>query len=291
MGKILLILLLVAPAWAAASTPADLSASLIVAGTPAEMRVEEWPRSNDGKLCAHFLVHAIGLPVRSVYLTTVGLGSSDLGYENLKRSACDATTSAGRKALLWLPLVDLRGVSIELRVPRDAFPAQGATVDGKIRFASKASVPYDIPVRLATETGGPFWTAVLWFFGIAVPALLTALLAYVGSVLIERFKSHALEGATFDNYTTKNVHQLGDFFKYWYREFIDKPPADGWRDELLRKLHDEQILDNLPRHSGRRVIANIRTGSRQEVSAELSHSFPLWKSEMQDRKGERERKP
>jgi hypothetical protein len=270
------------PARAAVTT--DLDRSIAVSETPSELQLPLrwwWPYGGGSDVCATFLAHGVGGGARSVLVTTAGLGGAQLDVVGTRNDLADSCGGSTRKPLVWLPSVGSPGTWLRLRVPREAFPAAGSAVSGKLRFASASRAPYDVPVQLSTPHPGPFWTALLWFTGLVIPGAI----GFWFFMQQERQKAKNAERLLFESFKASNVPKLRRRFEAWYPAIIANVEHDEhWRANLLNGLSDDGIVQALTAPDRNGLMQAIDSGTPAEITDRLGAIFPVWSSLMRPKR-------
>jgi hypothetical protein len=224
-------------------------------------------------ICVDFSVRALEQPVPKLRITTAGM--ADALLQELSQSGPGlACTGSGAKPTVELDRVDLSERRVRLILSPAAFPQAAAGGSGTILLLQPGKRPAESTVVLRRQEWSPFARASLWFFGIAIPALVTAVLGLLVQRIQKSIEAGAGERADFERFRKERAQDLKQFFEGIYRTTVELPGDDIYVSTMTRELIEARIVLALPRKMRERLLAAIRAADRARVGEELARAFP-----------------
>jgi hypothetical protein len=260
---------------------------VIVAGIPSV--VEFSPRlmaveSGQPPVCVRFFVYAVRGRVRGVRITTTGLG--DARFVAPDRGPAADCKSALRDALPLISLGEVgeSGRQLQMVLPREVFPLSRKPQQGRVLVFADSGPPVEVPLQVQREAAGQFGTAMLWFSGIFLPALVAAALGYAGHVLVERYRAREAEATEFARFKEDRRNDLDSFFGVFYPQLLEAKPSP---DEFATRIETglEEPLSKVPRKRRDALRAELRRRDRTRIIECLVAAFPEWEPQIRKSTG------
>ena len=163
---------------------------------------------------------------------------------------------------------------IRLILPAGAFPDASAGARGKLVLIRTGKPVAEVGLSLQRQDYPPFTKAFLWFWGVATPAILAAIIG----MLVYRYQkstdAKASEDIALDRFRKDTADDLKLFFEELYQVTAKLENDSEYESTMERELAARRILVVLPREARERVIRALRERDRTTVSDVLAKAFP-----------------
>jgi len=225
---------------------------------------------------------------RDVFITSRGLGVVQFTENpSLQDRNCNSKISGGTSGRLSLgDLTTKKQILLQIG-PLDSSKLQSA-LTGTVSVEARSRKPVEISIRVEYPLGTSFWTALTWFFGVVIPAALTALLTYRVNGYLQRAAESrskaANDAAALQAFQSENQAVLDQIFgvpyqvRFWEEGNDDAKFAQG----LEKVFQNYQILAKLPPKEALRLRQRFDDGNRQAIIEELVRLLPQWSKKIQD---------
>jgi hypothetical protein len=260
-------------------TPAPAAASptpgLIAAATPGTIYGTNEP------VCGSFIVAAASRPVSDVVVSATGLDASFSGAR-----APDGCPKDGA-AIGRVGRVSAAGAPVFYRIAATSFPQPGDTTAGMVHITSAGTAPVDVPLALRRKVD----PTSSWLSTVLVPPLVAAIIGVFSALVglriyrAQRMTDQNLaERTQLQAYLTTDAEPLDRFFRGVYRQIAityaaDKTDAGAriWRTNVLKRLHEEHIIDHIPWADRTALVRELSIDSNatpESIANRLSRIFP-----------------
>lgn len=249
--------------------------------------VLEYPQSlleDSALFCARFVIRSFTGTVKRLRLTTSGIGGARLAELSAieKRGGCSNTDLS--RALDTLTFSDVKdsGRVIELIIPKEAFPDTSSGSKGKLIWLADDNPAKEFPVVLQRESYSSRVKALLWFIGIFLPVLLTAVIGLLVYRIQKRGDVSITEKGDFQKFKNERAGELKKFFGGGlYKNIRLTEDADDYRRMMERELANLNIFSFLPSDSREQLLGFLRKGEREKVDKKLAAAFPEYRKEIE----------
>lgn len=252
--------------------------TVLITGLPALVEYPRTPRSilfdSNPPLCVDFSIRAFERVVPIIRLTSTGMNGARLLDQSRNQANLDCVATQRAKTTIELANVDDTERSVRLVLPAGAFPGTAIGTNGRLILLRPGKPPTEVAVALRREDFGPVLKASFWFVGIALPALLTALLG----ILVYKYQKFsaatASDEAELARFRKDEAAELKTFFEGLYQTTVGLPDASTYTSTMQRELAAKRILFALPPKARERVLAAVQKGDRRAAGQELAKLFP-----------------
>jgi hypothetical protein len=247
----------------------------------------------------------IGKPVASLTVSAMGLGPvafavpdangcpSASKIQDGPAQACKVFRGPGGgwtnsfgcwQSVLTLPL-DQHEKVIGVRVPVGLVQQPGNAVEGKIIIDEAVHKALEIPLKIERPSD-PVSTGFQWFFGIAIPALLSFGIGYVALKLNTRFSTRTEQLKAFRSFKDSEYDALDTFFTNFYSGAYDANPANpkGLVAELRKEMLKKKILSSIPQKERNRLEKALNLCQEKQIQESLGALFTEWRDSIESRK-------
>ncbi|WP_332877119.1 hypothetical protein [Massilia sp. S19_KUP03_FR1] len=242
----------------------------VVVGLPS--LIEHPSRFVSQPVCVLFYV---GAPVASIInATSTGFNGAHLALGKTGEQVnCDGVSKAGRAVIAfqtrpgtWQPLW--------LALPDAAFPDASAGTNGKLLLLRHDLPPFEVAISIRREEYGTVWRAISWFFGIALPALVTAGLGLMVYRAQKFFDVRSGEQASLDRLRRDENGQLRKFFAETFKHIVALQDNHQFTSMMAHELTQSRILFDLPGRTRDPLLVALREADRERVKSLLKAAFP-----------------
>jgi hypothetical protein len=164
--------------------------------------------------------------------------------------------------------------AIRLILPPGAFPDASAGATGKLLLMRAGKPVTEIGLTLQREDYAPFAKAFLWFWGVATPAVVAAIIGMFVYRYQKSVDAKASEDIALDRFRKDMAEDVKKFFEGLYQTTVTLEKDSDYQSTMERELAAQRILFALPGKARERVIAALRKYDRAAVSDELAKAFP-----------------
>ena len=261
--------------WLAAA-PVAAQERLPVLGFAGGLATLSPPALTWGHVCFGVHLFAISATVPAAVVAVEGLGASTVS-DGSWSGRCDEP-DATETARLDVHDVSQSGRWLQVRVPVQAFPKAGQ-LDGRLRVFVKGEPPLDMPIHLQASASNPFFQAIAWFLGIAIPGALTYFLGRLAFDAQKRSEELAAQRTRFRRYVSDHRPELDTLFVQFVPELCrDEQNAVDWTRKLRAKL--DEHLSVIPLEQQEALVAALNTARRADVIAILASLYSEWKGQI-----------
>jgi hypothetical protein len=253
-----------------AASAAERSFPFIATGLPSAVEVDRPWWGAAPSICRHLRLAARDTTLVNVVVTTKGLGDVMLSKASSSDTTCSA--SAGESTILALDSVGPGPVDVRVRIIADSVARHDVSLDGQVRVLPSRAATIELPLRIQPPAErNPFFTAVLWVLGIAIPAWI----GYIVFVLQERRRRRIEREDAFRTFVYKEWNDLRDSLN----EFIgtlerDVTDAGEFAASLHTELQRRRVFENLPEARRVKLLETLRGNSRAAMLEIVRQSFP-----------------
>jgi len=229
--------------------------------------------SRQNEVCTNFAVRARKAVLPEVGVTSTGLGDST--FADL------ATKPPVRQTTLLLTNLNTSGRSLQVCLPSYLVPNPGDSIEGKVLVLAGDGKPIEMPLKLDRPSSDPTSAALQWFVALALPALLTILIASLTGYWTERRK----QKARFERFRDLAYAELRDFFGTHYATLLKDNKKPGQLSAALENaLREQRIWPRIPDKERRLLVKCIRTSKTEATRNLLIKLFADWKDKIKDPK-------
>jgi hypothetical protein len=227
-----------------ASPAASPTPGLIAAATPGTIYGKDEP------ICGSFIVAATSRPVLDVIVSATGLDASLSGTRG-----ADGCPSHGAP-IERIGRVCAAGARIFYRIGATSFPQSGDTTAGMVHITSAGTASVDVPLALRRAVD----PRSAWLSAVVVPPVVAAVIGVFSALIglriyrAQRMTDQNLtERTQLQAFLTTDAEALDRFFRGVYRQIaityagdMTDAGARNWRTNVLKRLHEEHIIDHIP---------------------------------------------
>jgi hypothetical protein len=270
----------------AIARPAAEESTVVISGNASVLRPPDgwWgylPFVNDDPtVCTDFFIRTRAGEVRDLELTSTGLGPARFALKPTDNqlspgnSASAARNSNGELSLVVPQLGRTeQPVNLCLQIKR-LVPLPGTTAEGKILIID-GNKTQALPIKLENPSAPPLYTAMQWFFGIVIPALLSFLAAWGLTELNSSRNQRAREQQRFERFKARRYQTLKDFFTAYYQNLSEA------NEEFPTQLRENLLTRNywvyIPSRKLSALEQAISRRQRSEIGRVLAELFPDWR--------------
>ena len=257
-----------------AGVVASAAEGVLVTGLPS---VIERPRSlaaflGDEPTCVDFRLRNIGSPAPSLRLATTGMREARLADMTGKSLTCPSGNGGGSPMLTLSNVGDDDRV-VRIYLPDGAFPSLAGGSKAKLLILRPGLPTTEYAVILAREDYRPFERGLLWFFGFALPAFITAALALFGYRTQKNIDARSTESKVIKDFGRESREVLQGFFSEagLYHNILKE---QDWKTRMERELAAQRVLYVLPAKLLNSVTDALRREDRVGLCNALAKAFP-----------------
>jgi hypothetical protein len=131
----------------------------------------------------------------------------------------------------------------------------------------------EIPVTLRLQATAPPIQSALWFVGILVPALLTAIIGLWAYRFQKRLDAKETETASLEQFKRDKEADVKSFLTGVYKNSVPLSDED-YRETLEHEFSELRIVYAFPQKARERLLAALKKADRLAVARELAQVFP-----------------
>jgi hypothetical protein len=241
----------------------------------------------------------------SVNITGVGLGQvafaipnaggcqGAVNTDNGPGQMCKVFTGTGGgwtnsfgcwQTMLTLPLDNNEKV-IGVRIPVGLVKQPGNAVEGQLVVDEALHKPLEIPLRIENPSD-PISTGFQWFFGIAIPALLSVAIGYLALKVNTKVSSRSAQVSKFATFKDEQYDVLDSFFTNFYPGSYQASPNNpkALTKALRTEMRKQNILANIPNRERKRLELALRLCDEPEFQKSLTTLFIEWRQVIESQK-------
>lgn len=259
--------------------PLIVSGGTTVLYTPRQF-VVDWFSSSEEYVCTDIRLNP-SVTARDVSISTIGLGKVILKEVNPSATLDCKKTISGEIGMWNLGEVS-EPKRVLLKIGPVNLPGTGKARKGHVIVRASNMESVKIPIQVERSPQGNFLTAATWFFGVLIPALLTALLGYLAKLALDKRgakdqqrKDEQMQLELLIKFRQDNQSLLDDVFNQYYPTVFkqgDKVFAQKLQDYFIRI----DILNELPARDAMMLRKRFNEANREEIIKELVRLLPEW---------------
>lgn len=233
----------------------------------------EWIRGPAEPIVTDFLIYPLGKVAFDVQVTTSGLGHVPL-WSREPSEDCGQPNGSDRHVLLIEPL------DRELRIcaaipPPDLSTGQGP-LKGKFIVINPVGHTVEVGIDLLVPARHAFWTGFAWFFGLLVPAAITALVGYLATLASKPAFQRLDERIRFEKFKWEKTEDITAFFTSVYPR-VKAESDEIFAVEINNDLRDRGILNFIPGPRRAELERALKDQDREVIDTLLKRLFPRYK--------------
>lgn len=173
---------------------------------------------------------------------------------------------------------------VRLQIGPLNLPEPKNALTGTLFVKGRDLKPVEIPIRVEHPPSATFWTAVSWFFGVAIPAGLTALFGYGVTVLLQKATESRNKAAALRTFRQEHAPVLDTLCNTFYPVLCHESGNDDMKfaRELEKEFQHRKLLEKLPADEALMLRQRFNDGDRQAIIKELVRLLPEWSRKIEN---------